>query len=118
MTLYNKKFTLNETAVDTNAIDYIPCEGTIIPLNIDAVDGLREQLYQCGFSNKKRVIKSVHLHIGDVDDGQNFACLCIKYANGKFKVIPHVGFHLGQHDMDAINADLILAGKQGIKYYA
>jgi hypothetical protein len=101
MTLYNKKFDITVTAIDVKTAQYIPNEGTSIPIKIDKIKGLTEHVYQCGFSDKKQNMVIQNLYI-QIDEEIRYVNLCIKYTDEIYRVVPNAGFHLDQEEIDSL----------------
>lgn len=101
MIIYGKTFNICEDSlIDTEKIEYTPGEGFILPIKFDYIKGLKEQLYQCGFSNNKYVIKYVYVFIHDYFD-YKFPCqFCLKYKNEKIKIIPKNGIDFTNDEID------------------
>lgn len=87
MKLSGKTFDLSTDAIDLAGIQHIPLEGTIIPLSIDNIEGMRRQLYPHQIPELDRAIKSVYLYLCDETFKTVFS---IEYADGDFNCNPYV----------------------------
>lgn len=93
MKLNMNSFVLNENAFDFENAEYIPCEGTIIPLRINHIEGMKEYLHG------KKKIKMAYIYLTDPD---NEAMFCIKHTNEDIEVILSPSFKLETDELQSL----------------
>lgn len=117
MTFSMNNFTLTAEAIDLDSIEYVPCEGTIIPIKIDCIEGLRDQLPKRGFGVdyglnwEKRKIKSVYLFVPEESEE---AILCVKYTCDRMEdtqCIHSPQFQITTDEITCLIPDLLAAWK-------
>jgi hypothetical protein len=99
MFLYEEKLVIKNNSIDVEKVTYTPCEGYIIPLKFHLIEGFGKQLYQTGFLDRKRRPLNIYIYL---DEDQYNYSLCLKYKNGKFRIVPKVGFQISQEEIEML----------------
>lgn len=122
MTFSMNNFTLTAEAIDLEAIEYVPLEGTIIPIKIDCIEGLKELIPDYGFgviygfNAKKRKIESAYIFINDETLKGSF---CINYtADGieDTECIHSPRFEFDRQEVACFVPELLTAWEQLVPY--
>lgn len=115
MKVMGKDFTLTENAIDYGEIEYTPLMGTIVPMFIDNIEGLREKLNYCGYIKRDMKPEMIYIFILDADDDYK-GIFCIKYPKpiefngwGEFYFIHNPRFEFDRQEVACFVPELFTA---------